>query len=39
MKEEFYEKIITEIKKEIINLVKLQNLIDVRTPSFLNARI
>ena len=34
---EFYEKIITEIKKEIINSVKLQNLIDVRAPSFLNA--
>ena len=32
----FYEKIITEIKKEITNSVKLQNLIDVRTPSFLN---
>ena len=34
---EFYEKIITEIKKDIINSVKLQNLIDVRAPSFLNA--
>ena len=34
---EFYEKIITEIKKEIINSVKLQNLIDVSAPSFLNA--
>ena len=32
----FYEKIITEIKKEITNIVKLQNLIDVRAPSFLN---
>ena len=33
---EFYEKIIYEIKKEIINTSKLQNLIDVRAPSFLN---
>ena len=38
-KEEFYKKIITEVKKEIINLVKSQNLIDIRTPSFLNAQI
>ncbi len=34
---QFYEKIILETKKEIINLVKLQNLIDIRTPSFINA--
>ena len=33
----FYEKIITEIKKEITNTVKSQNLIDVRAPSFLIA--
>ena len=38
-KEEFYKKIITEVKKEIINLIKSQNLIDIRTPSFLNAKI
>ena len=37
--EEFYQKIIAEIKNEIINLVKSQNLIDVRTPSFLNAQL
>ena len=37
--EEFYKKIIIEIKKEIINLVKSQNLIDIRTPSFLNAQL
>ena len=37
--EKFYEKIIAEIRKEIINIVKSQNLIDVRTPSFLNARL
>ncbi|MDC0545045.1 hypothetical protein OAO00_00930 [Pelagibacteraceae bacterium] len=33
----FYEKIIIEIKKEITNTVKSENLIDVRAPSFLNA--
>ena len=32
------EKIILEIKEEIINLIKSQNLIDVRTPSFLNVK-
>ena len=37
--EEFYQKIIAETKNEIINLVKSQNLIDVRTPSFLNAQL
>ena len=35
----FYEKIIIDVKKEIINIVKSQNLIDVRTPSFLNAQL
>ena len=30
------EKIIIDIKKELINLVKSKNLIDIRTPSFLN---
>tara|TARA_Y200000002_G_C22599597_1_gene628909 strand:- start:129 stop:1163 length:1035 start_codon:yes stop_codon:yes gene_type:complete len=34
-----YENIITESKKELINLVKSQNLIDIRTPSFLNAKL
>ena len=38
-KEKFYEKIIIKVKKEIINIVKLQNLIDVRTPSFLNVQL
>ena len=33
------EKIIFDIKEEIINLVKSQNLIDVRTPSFLNVKL
>jgi len=37
--EKFYEKIIIEIKKEIINLTKSENLIDIRTPSFLNAQL
>ena len=34
-----YEKLITEIKKELIDLVKSKNLIDIRTPSFLNAKL
>ena len=37
--EEFYKKIIYEIKKEITNLVKYQNLIDIKVPSFLNAEL
>ena len=32
------KKIISETKNEIINLVKSQNLIDIRTPSFLNVK-
>tara|TARA_B100000963_G_C22555966_1_gene639022 strand:- start:274 stop:1317 length:1044 start_codon:yes stop_codon:yes gene_type:complete len=35
----FYEKIIIVSKKELINLVKSKNLIDIRTPSFLNAKM
>ena len=35
----FYEKIVTLSKKELINLVKSENLIDIRTPSFLNAKL
>ena len=34
-----YEKILTVSKKEIINLVKSENLIDIRTPSFLKAKL
>ena len=34
-----YEKIIIETKKELINLVKSENLIDISTPSFLNAKL
>ena len=33
--QKYYEKIITETKKELINLVKSRSLIDIRTPSFL----
>ena len=36
---EFYQKVITEIKQDIINLIKSQNLIDIRTPSFLKAEL
>ena len=35
----YYEEAIEEIKKELINLVKSKNLIDIRTPSFLNAKL
>ena len=34
----FDEKVIIEIKKELINLIKSENLIDIRTPFFLNAK-
>ena len=32
-------KIIFEVKDNLINLVKSQNLLDIRTPSFLNAKL
>ena len=38
-KEQFNNKIILEIKNVIRDLIKSQNLIDVRTPSFLNVEI
>ena len=38
-KNKFYEKIITETKKELINLIKSKNLIDIRTPSFLKVKL
>jgi hypothetical protein len=38
-KEKFYKKIIFTIRQEIINLLKLQNLIDIRAPSFLNTKL
>ena len=37
--EQLYKQIITLAKQEIINLIKLQSLIDVRAPSFLNAEL
>tara|TARA_B100000497_G_scaffold127670_1_gene170304 strand:- start:4302 stop:5348 length:1047 start_codon:yes stop_codon:yes gene_type:complete len=37
--EDFYKKIISQVKQEIIILVKTQNLIDVRTPSFLKVQL
>ena len=37
--DELNKKIIFEIKDEIINLVKSRNLIDIRTPSFLNVKL
>ena len=36
---DFYQQVIVESKKELINLVKSKNLIDIRTPSFLNAKL
>ena len=36
---QFYEKIIFQTKEEIVNLVKSQNLIDIRTPSFMNVKL
>ena len=37
--EEYDQKIINDTKVEITNLIKSQNLIDIRTPSFLNAQL
>ncbi len=39
MTNNFEEKIISEIKKELINLVKSKNLIDIGTPFFLNVKL
>ena len=36
---EFDEKIVVDLKKELVNLVKAENLIDIRTPSFLNVKL
>ena len=38
-KNDFYKKIIIETKKELTNIVKSKNLIDIRTPSFLNVKL
>ena len=35
----FNEKIIIDLKKELTNLIKSANLIDIRTPSFLNVKL
>ena len=35
----FNEKIINDIKIELTNLIKSENLIDIRTPSFLNVKL
>jgi hypothetical protein len=35
----YYEEVIKELKKELINLVKSKNLIDIRTPSFINVKL
>ena len=37
--EKYYKNIIEETKKELTNLVKSENLIDIRTPSFLNVKL
>ena len=37
--EKFNDEIIKVISEELINIIKSQNLIDIRTPSFLNARL
>ena len=36
--DEFNKKVIFEIKEDLINLIKSKNLIDISTPSFLNAK-
>ena len=36
--DQYYEKIIKDISLELSNIVKSQNLIDIRTPSFLNTK-
>ena len=36
--QDYYSKIIQVVSKEIIDLIKSQNLIDIRTPSFLNTK-
>ena len=35
----FNDQVVFKIKDEITNLVKEQNLIDIRTPSFLNVKL
>ena len=38
-KELYFDNIIANVKKEIFELLKAQNTIDVRTPSFLNLNL
>ena len=38
-KTDIFKEIIIDTKKELINLVKSRNLIDIRTPSFLNVKL
>ena len=38
-KADIFKEIIIDTKKELINLVKSRNLIDIRTPSFLNVKL
>ena len=37
--EEFFDNIIIIIKKDLINTIKSLNLVDIKTPSFLNTHI
>ncbi len=37
--DEFYKNIISKVSEEIINLIKSQNLIDIKTPSFINTTL
>ncbi len=36
--EKYFEKIIKNVSEELVNLIKSQNLVDVRIPSFLNTK-
>ena len=36
--EKYFEKIIKNVSEELVNLIKSQNLVDVRVPSFLNTK-
>ena len=38
IQEKFNEKIIIDVSKEILNIIKSRNLIDIRVPSFLNTK-
>ena len=36
---DFYNRVIQDVKSELTNIIKSQNLIDVRTPSFINTKL